>query len=93
MYNVQRKHPKWDLSFLGEVAREMIAKFNTPLETPFNDPPTEFLPPADQSPKVIDRPPQVINEDSPTVNAGGGGRADEDDEVVQIDNPIGILSF
>ena len=44
MYNVWREHPEWDLSFLGEVAREMIAEFNAPLETPLNDPPTEFVP-------------------------------------------------
>ena len=49
---------------------------------PLNDPSTEFMPSAVQSPEVADRPPQVINEDSLAVNAGGGGVADEDDEVV-----------
>ena len=28
MYNVWCEHPEWDLSFLGEAAREMIAEFN-----------------------------------------------------------------
>ena len=32
------------------------------------------------------------NKDSPTVNAGDGGGVDEEDEVVQIDNPAGVLS-
>ena len=82
MYNVWREHPEWDLSFLGEVAREMIAEFNAPLETPLNDPPMEFVPPIDQSPQVANQPPQVINEDSHAVNAGSGGGADKDDGVV-----------
>ena len=47
MYNVWCKHPEWDLLFLGEVAREMIAEFNAPPETPLNDPPAEFMPLAD----------------------------------------------
>ena len=92
MYNVWHEHPEWDLSFLGEAAREMIVEFNAPLETSLIDPLAEFMPSVDQSPEVIDRPPQVLNEDSPAVNAGDGGKADEDDEVVQIDNPTGILS-
>ena len=92
MYNVWREHPEWDLSFLGEVAREMIAKFNASPETSLNDPLAEFMPPVDQSSEVADWPPQVINEDSPTVNVGGGDGADEDDEVVQIDNAAGVLS-
>ena len=25
-----REHPEWDLSFLGEAAREMVAEFNAP---------------------------------------------------------------
>ena len=70
----------------------MIAKFNVPPETPIIDPPAEFMPSADQSPEVADRPPQVINEDSPMVNASSGDGADEDDEMVQIDNPVGVLS-
>ena len=92
MYNVWRKHPEWDLSFLGEAAREMIAEFNAPPETPITDRPTEFVFLANQSFEVIDRPPQVLNEDSPEVNVGGGGGADEDDEVVQVDNLTGVLS-
>ena len=51
------------------------------------------MPPANHSPAVIDRPPQVINEDSPTITAGGGGGADEDEEVMQINNPASVLSF
>ena len=92
MYNVWREHPEWDLSFLGESAKEMIVEFNAPLETTFNDPPAEFVPPVDQSPQVADQPPHVTNEDFAPVNAGDGGRADKDDEVVQIDNPAGVLS-
>ena len=75
IYNVWLKHLEWDLSFLREAAREMVAEFNAPLETPLADPPTKFMPPVDQSPKVADRPPQVINEDSTAVTAGGGGGA------------------
>ena len=92
IYNIWHEHPEWDLSFLGEAAREMITKFDAPLETPLADLPAEFVPPVDQSPEVTDRPPQVINEDSITVTAGGGGGAEEDDEVMQIDNLIGVLS-
>ena len=29
---------------------------------------------------------------TPAVNAGGGGGVNEDDEVVHIDNPAGVLS-
>ena len=75
-------HFKWDLSFLEEAAKEMVVEFNAPPETPLADPPTEFVPPADQSTKVADRPPQVINEDSTAVTADGGGGAEEDDEVM-----------
>ena len=39
MYNVWHEHPEWDLSFLEEVAREMVVEFNAPSETPLNDPP------------------------------------------------------
>ena len=70
----------------------MVVEFNVPPETPLANPPTEFVPPADQSPEVADRPPQVINEDSTAVTAGSGGGAKEDDEVMQIDNPVGVLS-
>ena len=70
----------------------MIVEFNAPPETPLNDPPTEFVPPADQSPQAADQPPKVINEDSPAINAGDHGGLDEDDKVVQIDNPAGVLS-
>ena len=52
----------------------------------------EFMPPADQSTEVADQPPQVINKDSPVVIADGDGGADEDDEVVKIDNPTSVLS-
>ena len=30
IYNVWHEHPKWDLSFLGEMAREMVVEFNGP---------------------------------------------------------------
>ena len=70
----------------------MVAEFNAPPDTPLADPPAEFVPPTDQSPEVADWPPQVINEDSIAVTVGGGGRAEEDDEVMQIDNPAGVLS-
>ena len=70
----------------------MITKFVAPPETPLEDPHAEFVPLADQSHEVTDRPPQVINEDSLVVTTGGGGKANEDDEVMQIDNPAGILS-
>ena len=69
----------------GELAREMVAKFNAPPETLLAEPPTEFVPPANQSPKVVDRPPQVINEDATAVTT-------EDDEVMEVDNPAGVLS-
>ena len=94
IYNIWCEHLKWDLSFLGEVAREMIVEFNTPPETPIADLLTDFVPPADHSPEVADRPLLVINEDSPAVTAGGGGGgADEGDEVMQIDNPTCVLSY
>ena len=70
----------------------MVTEFNAPLETLLTDPPTEFVPLAYQSPEVVDRLPQVINEDSTVVTAGGSGGADEDDEVMQINNPVGVLS-
>ena len=50
MYNVWLKHPKWDLSFLWEVAREMVTEFNASPKTPLNNPPAEFMPLTDQSP-------------------------------------------
>ena len=64
MYNVWRKHLEWDLSFLEEAAREMVTEFNTPPETPLNNPLAEFVPLADPSSQVADQAPQVINEDS-----------------------------
>ena len=70
----------------------MIAEFNASLETPLADFPAEFVPPTNQSTKVANRPPQVINEDSSVVITGGDGGVDEDDEVIQIDNPTGVLS-
>ena len=53
----------------------MVAKFNAHPETPLADPHAKFVPPADQSLEVTDRPPQVINEDFTAVTAGGGGGA------------------
>ena len=70
----------------------MVVEFNAPLETLLNDPPAEFVPSTNQFPQVADQPPQVINEDSPAVNACGGGGTNEDDGMVQIDNPIEVLS-
>ena len=70
----------------------MVAEFNAPLETPLAEPPTEFVPPTDQSPEVTNRPPQVINEDSTAVTVGGDGGADEDDKVMEVDNPASVLS-
>ena len=70
----------------------MVAEFNAPPETPLAEPPTEFVPTADQSLEVADRPPQVINEDSTAVSAGGDRGADEDYEVMEVDNPTGVLS-
>ena len=92
MYNGWHEHLKWDLSFLEKVAREMIAEFSAPPKTPLNDPPADFVPPVDQTPRVADQPSQVINEDFPAVNASGGSGVHEDDELVQIDNPTGYLS-
>ena len=42
--------------------------------------------------EVANRPPQVINEDSTAVTTGSVGGVDEDDEVIEVDNPAGILS-
>ena len=70
----------------------MVDEFNAPPKTPLADPPTEFMPPVDQSPKVADQLPQVINEDSTVVTPNDSGGADEDDEVMQINNPAGVLS-
>ena len=50
------------------------------------------MPLACQSPEVADRPSQVINEDFIVVTAGGDGGVDEDYEVIEVDNPVGILS-
>ena len=70
----------------------MVVEFNAPLETPLAKPLAEFVPPTDQSPKVADRPPQVINEDSTVVIASSDREANEDDEVMEVDNPAGVLS-
>ena len=78
------------MSFLGPAAVDAVAEFNAPPETPLEEPPSEFVPPSDQSPQAADRPPQVINEDSVAPSAGGDGG--EDNEVVEVDNPAGILS-
>ena len=91
IYNFWREHPEWDLSFLGKVAREMVAEFSAPPETSLVEPPVEFVPPIDQSLEVTDRPPQVINKDSTAITAGSDGGADEDDEVMEVDNPAGVL--
>ena len=88
IYNVWREHPKWDLSFL----REAVAEFSAPPETSLEEPPAEFMHAADQFPQVADHPPQVINEESVVVSVGGDGGADEDDEVMDVDNPTGVLS-
>ena len=45
----------------------MISKFNAPPKTLLTELPVEFVPLADQSPEITDRPPQVINEDFLTV--------------------------
>ena len=47
IFNVCHKHLEWDLSFLGAAAREVVAEFNAPPETPLEEPPTEFVPSAD----------------------------------------------
>ena len=57
IYNVWSEHPEWDLSFLGEAAREMVAEFNGPPKTPLEEPLAEFTPTDEQSPQVADRPP------------------------------------
>ena len=91
LYNVWHEHPEWDLSFLREATREMVAKFNAPPETPLEDPPADLVLPVELAPPV-DQPLQVINEDFPIVNTGGGGGADKDKDLVQIDNPTEVLS-
>ena len=92
IFNVWRKHLEWDLSFLYAAAKEAVTEFSAPPETPLEEPPADFVPPADQSPQVADHPPQVINKDSVVASAGGDGGADEDDEVMEVDNPAGVLS-
>ena len=57
IYNVWCEHPEWDLSFLEEAVREIVAKFNAPPKTPLADPIAEFMPSVDQFPEVTDRPP------------------------------------
>ena len=70
----------------------MVAEFNTPLEAHLAEPPVEFVPPANQSLEVANQPPQVINEDSAAATPSGDGGTDEDDEVIKVDNPVGVLS-
>ena len=70
----------------------MVAEFNAPPETPLVKPSAEFMPLVDQSPEVVHRPPQVINEDSTAVTVGDDRGANEDDEVMEVDNPVGVLS-
>ena len=53
IYNVWREHPEWDLSFLRGAAREMVTEFNAPPETPLAKPPTEFVPPGEQSSRSL----------------------------------------
>ena len=43
IFNVWCEHPKWDLSFIGEVAREMVAEFNAFSETSLEKPPAKFV--------------------------------------------------
>ena len=74
------------------AAREVVAEFSAPPKTPLEEPPAEFVPPANQYPQAADLPPQVINEDSVAASASGDGGADEDDEVMEVDNPAGVLS-
>ena len=57
IFNVWHEHLEWDLSFLGPAAVEAVAKFNAPSVTPLEEPPAEFVPPADQSPQATDCPP------------------------------------
>ena len=57
IYNVWREHSEWDLSFLGQAAKEMVTEFNAPPKTALADPHAEFMPPADQSPEVADQSP------------------------------------
>ena len=70
----------------------MVTEFNAPLETPQAESLVEFVPLADKSLEVADRPPQVINKDSTAVTADGDGGADEDDKVMEFDNLAGVLS-
>ena len=70
----------------------MVVEFNAPPETPLEEPPAEFVPVANQSLKVTNRPSQVINEDFTTVSADSDDGANEDDEVIEVDNPAGVLS-
>ena len=69
----------------------MVAEFNAFSETSLEKPPAKFVLAANQSPDVDDRPPQVINEDSTAVSTGGNGGVEKDDEVMEVDNPAGIL--
>ena len=70
----------------------MVVEFNAPPETLLEELSAEFMPVADWSPDVANYSSQVINEDSTTVSAGGDSGADEDDEVMEVDNPTGVLS-
>ena len=56
------------------------------------EPPEEFVPLTDQSPEIADQPPKVINEDFTAVIADGDGGADEDDEVMKVDNLARVMS-
>ena len=63
----------------------MVIEFNVPPQTPLEDLRAELTSPANQ-------PPQVFNEDSLMVNTDGVNDAGEDEDLVQIDNPVWILS-
>ena len=52
MYNVWREHPEWDLSFLGEVAMEMVAEWTFPFVTPIEEPSGDLALPAEPAPPV-----------------------------------------
>ena len=84
IYNVWWEHLEWDLYFLGEAAREMVAEFNAPPETSLAEPSTKFVPLANQSLEVVDGSPQVINEDSVVATNGSDGGADKDDKVWRL---------
>ena len=72
-----------------------MAECNEPPATPLEDPPIDPVHPSDPAlielAPLADQPPQVFNEDSFVGPAGDGG-ANEDDDMVQINNSTRILS-